>query len=206
LETLSLKKPASIKKIKKIGLATGLAWTEVGGDVLEIETACLKGKGGVTLTGQLGEVMQESAQAAISYIRSRAKGLGLKPGFNNSKDIHIHMPEGATPKDGPSAGIAMCTALISALTKKATIPNLAMTGEITLQGRVLSIGGLKEKLLAAKQYDIKTVILPKENYDDAQEILKETHLENIKLIFVNDMDEVIEATFGKNAFKKRTKK
>jgi len=193
-------KKTSLNQENKIGLATGLAWTEVGGDVLEIETACLKGKGSVTLTGQLGEVMQESAQAALSYIRSRATELGLKPTFNNSKDIHIHIPEGAIPKDGPSAGITMCVALISALTEKPTLPHLAMTGEITLQGRVLSIGGLKEKLLAAKQHNIKTVILPHENDDDAQEILKETSLDDIKLSFVKNMDEVIEAAFSKNTF------
>jgi len=201
-------KKTSLNQENKIGLATGLAWTEVGGDVLEIETACLKGKGSVTLTGQLGEVMQESAQAALSYIRSRATELGLKPTFNNTKDLHIHIPEGAIPKDGPSAGITMCVALISALTAKPTLPHLAMTGEITLQGRVLSIGGLKEKLLAAKQHDIKTVILPHENYDDAQEIIKETSLGDIKLIFVKNMDEVIKAAFPKNIFvsKKGSKK
>lgn len=201
----TFRKTSLSQKTKKIGLATGLAWTEVGGDVLEIEVACLKGKGGVTLTGQLGEVMQESAQAALSYIRSRTSEFGLKPAFNNSKDIHIHIPEGATPKDGPSAGITMCVALISALTNKPTIRHLAMTGEITLQGRVLEIGGLKEKLLAAKQHGFKTVIVPHENYDDAQEILKETALDTIKLIFVKDMDEVIEASFGKNKFKKKSK-
>jgi len=190
---------------KKIGLATGLAWTEVGGDVLEIESSSLPGKGGLTLTGQLGEVMQESAQAALSYIRSRATELALKPSFYTSKDIHIHIPEGATPKDGPSAGITICVALISALTKQPTIPSLAMTGEITLQGRVLSIGGLKEKLLAAKQHNINTILLPKDNYDDAQEILQETTLNGLKLIFVKNMDEVLDAAFPKNAFKKKAK-
>ena len=198
----------SLNQDGKAGLATGLAWTETGGDVLEIEIACLKGKGSVTLTGQLGEVMQESAQAALSYIRSRATELGLKPTFNNSKDIHIHIPEGAIPKDGPSAGITMCAALISALTEKPLLSHLAMTGEVTLQGRVLSIGGLKEKLLAAKQHGIKKVILPHENYDDAQEILKETSLDDIKLSFVKNMDEVIKAAFPENTFtsKKRAKK
>ena len=190
---------------KKLGLATGLAWTEIGGDVLEIEAAVLKGKGSVTLTGQLGDVMQESAQAALSYIRSRAPELGLSSTFNTTKDIHVHIPEGAIPKDGPSAGITMCVALVSALAKKPTLPSLAMTGEITLQGRVLSIGGLKEKLLAAKQHNVKKVILPHENYDDAQEILKETTLDNLELAFVKSMDEVLEEAFGKNAFKKKTK-
>ncbi len=190
----------------KIGIATGLAWTEVGGDVLEIETASIPGKGGLTLTGQLGEVMQESAQAALSYIRSRASELGLRSSFYTSHDLHIHMPEGATPKDGPSAGIAMCCALISALTKKQVRAHCAMTGEITLQGRVLAIGGLKEKLLAARQHDIQTVIIPQENYDDAQEILKETNLGALKIMFVKNMDEVLDATFGKNAFKKLVEK
>lgn len=190
----------------KIGIATGLAWTEVGGDVLEIETASISGKGGLTLTGQLGEVMQESAQAALSYIRSRASELGLRSSFYTSHDLHIHIPEGATPKDGPSAGIAMCCALISALTKKPVRAHCAMTGEITLQGRVLGIGGLKEKLLAARQHDIQTVIIPHENYDDAQEILKETNLGSLKIVYVKTMDEVLEATFGKNAFQKLVEK
>ena len=196
----------SLNTENKIGLSTGLAWTEIGGDVLEIETSCLKGKGSVTLTGQLGEVMQESAQAALSYIRSRAPQLGLKPTFNNSKDIHIHLPEGATPKDGPSAGITMCAALISGLTEKPMLPSIAMTGEITLQGRVLAIGGLKEKLLAAKQHNIKKVILPHENYDEAQEIIKDTKLGKMELTFVKNMDEVIDASFKKGTFKpKKTK-
>jgi len=191
---------------KRIGLATGLAWTEVGGDVLEIETTVLSGKGSVTLTGQLGEVMQESAHAALSYIRSRAAELGLRPSFNTSKDIHIHIPEGAIPKDGPSAGITMCVALISALTKNPVLNHLAMTGEITLQGRVLAIGGLKEKFLAAKQHGIKKLILPEENKDDAQEILQETTLSDIKLVFVKNMDEVLNSAFEKAVFKKKRKK
>ncbi|MCK5632282.1 endopeptidase La, partial [bacterium] len=202
----TFKKTSLNKQKEQIGIATGLAWTEVGGDVLEIETTALSGKGGLTLTGQLGDVMQESAQAALSYIRSRTSQLGLRVSFYTTKDLHIHMPEGATPKDGPSAGIAMCTALISALTKTPIISNCAMTGEITLQGRVLAIGGLKEKLLAAKQHEIKTVIIPQENFDDAQEILKETNLGDLKLIFVNNMDEVLEATFGKKAFQKTKRK
>ena len=157
----------------RIGLATGLAWTEVGGDVLEIETSALAGKGSVLLTGQLGDVMQESAQAAISYIRSRAKDLNIRPSFYSNKDIHVHLPEGATPKDGPSAGITMCCALVSALTNNALRPEVAMTGEITLQGRVLAIGGLKEKLLAARQHGFKTIVIPHENADDIDEIKKE---------------------------------
>ncbi len=184
----------------RIGLATGLAWTEVGGDVLEIEASAIAGKGSLTLTGQLGEVMQESAQAALSYIRARAKTLGLPGSFYTSKDIHIHIPEGATPKDGPSAGITMCAALISVLTKQPLKPALAMTGEITLQGRVLSIGGLKEKLLAAKQYGITKVLIPQENADDVQEILKETTLNDLELVFVATMDDVLKVAFEQFPF------
>lgn len=189
-----------------IGLATGLAWTEVGGDVLEIETSVITGKGGMTLTGQLGDVMQESAQAALSYIRSRATDLGIKASFNSTKDIHIHLPEGATPKDGPSAGISMCTALVSGLTKKPVAPALAMTGEITLQGRVLSIGGLKEKLLAAIQHNMKTVIVPHENWDDVQDIQREIDISPLKIVYAHTMDDVLKAAFTEDIFKKKTAK
>ncbi len=175
---------------QRVGLAVGLAWTEFGGDVLEIEASVLPGKGVLTLTGQLGDVMQESAHAALSYIRSRALELGLKESFYASKDIHIHIPEGATPKDGPSAGITMCLALVSALTKNPVKQSIAMTGEITLRGRVLAIGGLKEKLLAARHYGIKTVLLPRENQDDVEEISKEIG-DEVKLVFVDNMDEVL---------------
>lgn len=200
------KKTSLSDKEKRIGLATGLAWTEVGGDILEIETSVLAGKGTVTLTGQLGEVMQESAQAALSYIRSRAKDLGLKPSFHASKDIHLHMPEGATPKDGPSAGITIGTALVSALTNNPIRADLAMTGEITLQGRVLSIGGLKEKLLAAKQHGFKTVLVPHENFDDVEEIKKEMSLDGLNISFVKTMDEVLSAAFIQNPLQSSLKK
>jgi len=184
---------------ERIGLATGLAWTEMGGDILEIETTVIPGgKGNLTLTGQLGEVMQESAQAALSYIRSKAKSLGIASSFYTTRDIHIHLPEGATPKDGPSAGITMCTALVSALTNNPTLNDFAMTGEITLQGRVLSVGGLKEKLLAAKQHGFKRVIVPHENFDDIKEILKDTDLQGVELIYVKTMDEVLPAAFAKS--------
>lgn len=197
------KKTSMSEKAERIGLATGLAWTEVGGDVLEIETSVLNGKGGLTLTGQLGDVMQESAQAAMSYIRSRAKDLDLKPNFYSSNDIHLHIPEGATPKDGPSAGITICTALVSALTNNPTKQNLAMTGEITLQGRILSIGGLKEKLLAAKQHACSTVIVPQENFDDLQDIKKEMPLDGLNIHFVKNMDEVLKIAFVKNPLDKK---
>lgn len=196
------KKTSMSQKAERIGLATGLAWTEVGGDVLEIETSVLTGKGGLTLTGQLGEVMQESASAAMSYIRSRAKDLGLKPTFYSANDIHLHIPEGATPKDGPSAGITICTALVSALTNNPTRPQLAMTGEITLQGRILSIGGLKEKILAAKQHGCTTIIIPQENSDDIQDIKKEMSLDGLTIHFVSNMDEVLKLVFIKNPFDK----
>lgn len=196
------KKTSLNKKAHRIGLATGLAWTEVGGDVLEIETSVLAGKGGMTLTGQLGEVMQESAQAALSYLRSRIKELGIKKDFYSTKDIHLHIPEGATPKDGPSAGITICAALVSGLTDNPIKADLAMTGEITLQGRVLSVGGLKEKLLAAKQHGIKTVVVPQENFDDIQEILKEANLGDLQLIYASTMDDVLKVAFEKDPFNK----
>jgi ATP-dependent Lon protease len=189
----------------KTGIATGLAWTELGGDMLEIETSILPGKGSVTLTGQLGEVMQESAQAALSYIRSRSNEFGLSRSFYSNVDIHLHIPEGATPKDGPSAGITMCCALLSELTNTPIVPHLAMTGEITLQGRVLGIGGLKEKLLAAKQHDMKKVLVPHENFDDAQDVLKETNLDGIEIVYVNTMDDVVAHAFAKKPFKQKQK-
>jgi len=183
---------------KRIGLATGLAWTEVGGDVLEVETSVIPGKGNLMLTGQLGDVMQESAHAALTYIRSNSTELGIKSNFYTTKDFHVHIPEGATPKDGPSAGITICVALISAFTENPTKHQVAMTGEMTLQGRVLAIGGLKEKLLAAKQYMITHVIVPQENFNDIEEIKKETNLNDISIIFVNNIQEVLSASFVEN--------
>jgi len=154
----------------QVGQVTGLAWTEVGGELLSIEAALVPGKGKLIHTGQLGEVMQESIQAAMTVVRSRAAALGIDPDFYQKYDVHIHVPEGATPKDGPSAGIGMCTALVSALTRIPARANVAMTGEITLRGEVLPIGGLKEKLLAAHRGGIATVVIPEENRKDMVEI------------------------------------
>ena len=158
------------EKTNQVGQVTGLAWTEVGGELLTIETAVLPGKGKTTTTGKLGEVMQESIQAALSVVRSRARTLGIAGNFYEKSDLHIHLPEGATPKDGPSAGIGICTAMVSALTGIPVRADVAMTGEITLRGEVLPIGGLKEKLLAAQRGGIKVVLIPEENTKDLVEI------------------------------------
>jgi ATP-dependent Lon protease len=174
-----------------IGQVTGLAWTEVGGELLTIEAAVVPGKGKLTHTGQLGEVMQESIQAAMTVVRSRATVLGLESDFYQKADVHIHVPEGATPKDGPSAGIGMCTALVSALTKVAVRSDIAMTGEITLRGQVLPIGGLKEKLLAAHRGGIRMVLIPDENTKDLAEIPQNIK-ESLEIRPVKWIDEVLQ--------------
>lgn len=175
----------------EIGVATGLAWTEAGGDVLSVETTILAGKGELTLTGHLGEVMRESAQAAVSYIRSRAEMLKIDKHFYSEYDIHIHVPSGAIPKDGPSAGITIATSLASTLTKRPVKREMAMTGEITLRGRVLPVGGIKEKILAAHRAGIKGIIVPMENEKDIELVPKEVK-EELKFFFVDHMDEVLE--------------
>ncbi len=183
----------------QIGIVTGLAWTETGGETLSVEVNTMPGKGKLQLTGQLGEVMKESAQAAFSYIRMHAKELGIDPEFGDKLDIHVHIPEGAIPKDGPSAGVALAVALISAVTKRPVRANLAMTGEITLRGRILAIGGLKEKVLAAVRAGVKTVLLPKSNEKDLAEI-PEYVKKHLQLLPVAHLDEVFTV-----AFKEKTK-
>jgi ATP-dependent Lon protease len=199
VDTKNVEKYLGVKRFRfgsaeekdQVGQVTGLAWTEVGGELLTIESAVVDGKGKFVHTGQLGDVMKESIQAALTVVRSRARVLGINPEFNEKKDIHIHVPEGATPKDGPSAGVGMCTALVSALTGIPVMANVAMTGEITLRGEVLPIGGLKEKLLAAHRGGITTVLIPEENEKDLAEIPKNI-IANIKIIPVRWIDQVLE--------------
>jgi ATP-dependent Lon protease len=174
----------------EIGVATGLAWTQSGGELLETEIGLMKGKGKLILTGKLGDVMQESARAAVSYLRSRADLLGIDPEFNESTDLHVHVPEGAIPKDGPSAGITMATALVSALTRIPVRKDVAMTGEVTLRGKVLPVGGIKDKVLAAYRAAITEVILPSENEKDLEEIPEEVR-GDLNVHLVGSMDEVL---------------
>jgi ATP-dependent Lon protease len=181
---------SEVHEKSEVGLVTGLAWTEVGGSILTTEVQVLDGKGKLTITGQLGDVMQESAQAALAYIRSKAQALGLSREFYRNVDLHLHVPEGAIPKDGPSAGITMATALASALAKIPVRRDIAMTGEITLRGKVLAIGGLKEKLLAALRAGIFETILPRANEKDLSE-LPDNIKNAMKLRFVDTMDEVL---------------
>ena len=173
------------------GLGTGVAWAEVGGELLTIESAVVPGKGKLTHTGQLGDVMTESIQAAMTVVRSRAAGLGIDEEFHQKLDVHVHVPEGATPKDGPSAGVGMCTALVSALTDIPVKSDVAMTGEITLRGEVLPIGGLKEKLLAAHRGGISTVLIPHENEKDLAEIPKNIK-DKLNIVPVKWIDEVFD--------------
>jgi ATP-dependent Lon protease len=173
-----------------VGVTTGLAWTEVGGELLTIEAVTLPGKGRVTATGKLGDVMKESVQAAESYVKARSHAFGIKPSLFEKKDIHVHVPEGATPKDGPSAGVAMVTSIVSVLTGIAVKRDIAMTGEITLRGRVLPIGGLKEKLLAALRGGLKTVLIPAENEKDLAEI-PDNVKRGLKIIPVRTVDELL---------------
>jgi len=174
----------------EIGVATGLAWTEVGGEILTIEATLMPGKGKLTLTGKLGDVMQESAQAAMSYVRSKAEDFNIPKNFNRTTDVHVHIPEGAIPKDGPSAGITLATAMVSALARVEVRRDVAMTGEITLRGKVLPIGGVKEKLLAAHRAGLTNVIMPKDNEKDLSDIPKNV-LDVMNVHLVESMDEVL---------------
>ena len=179
-----------VEKENMVGVVTGLAWTEVGGEILKIESAVMPGKGKMQITGKLGDVMQESVKAAKSYIRSKSLDYGITPPVFDKKDFHIHVPEGATPKDGPSAGIAMVTSIVSAITEIPVDKNVAMTGEVTLRGVVLPIGGLKEKLLAAHRAGIKKVLIPDENKKDLIEVPK-TILDSMEVTTVKSVDEVL---------------
>jgi ATP-dependent Lon protease len=181
---------------RRVGSVTGLAWTSVGGDILNVDVTIMTGAQKLTLTGQLGEVMKESAQAALSYIRSNAKRFGINPEFTKGKEIHIHLPEGAIPKDGPSAGVTMAMAIISAASNRPARNDIAMTGEITLRGNVLPIGGLNEKLLAAQRSGIKTVIIPKENEKDLTEI-QEKVKEGLEIIPVETIEQAAGIVFEK---------
>ena len=183
------------EKIDEVGMSIGLAWTEAGGDILFIEIALMKGKGNLLLTGHLGEVMQESCKAALSYIRAKAGQLGLNEKFYQNVDIHVHVPEGAVPKDGPSAGVAITTAMVSALSQIPVKKEVAMTGEVTLRGRVLEVGGVKEKVIAAHRAGIKTVIMPKSNKKDLEDIPKYV-LDDLKFVFVDHMDQVFKIALG----------
>ena len=193
------------EKEDEIGVVTGIAYTEAGGDIMPIEVSLMPGKGQLTLTGQLGEIMQESIQAALSYVRARAKEFQIKPSQFENTDIHLHVPEGAIPKDGPSAGVAMATALMSAFASYKVRHQVAMTGEITLRGKVLPIGGFKEKVLAAHRAGITTVIVPAKNRKDLVDVPKKVQ-RDLKIVFVEGMDEVLNTALIATPTKKRKRK
>jgi ATP-dependent Lon protease len=193
-------KYGEVESEDKVGIATGLAWTEFGGEILKIETVHMPGKGRMQITGKLGDVMQESVKAAKSFVRSKSLEYGIIPPIFEKKDFHIHVPEGATPKDGPSAGIAMVTSIVSSITNNPVHKHIAMTGEVTITGQVLPIGGLKEKLLAAHRAGIKQVVIPKENEKDLIDIPKKVR-EDIKFSVVENVDEVLKIAL-KNEFKR----
>jgi len=184
------------EKRDEVGVVTGLAWTEAGGEILQIEATKMPGKGMLILTGQLGDVMKESAQAALSYTRTQAKSLGIKEKFDKI-DLHVHVPAGATPKDGPSAGLAMATAFVSILTGQKVKREVAMTGEITLRGRALEIGGVKEKIIAAHRAGVKMIILPLKNKKDLEEDVPENVRRDMKFVFVEHIEEVLKIIFTK---------
>ena len=179
------------ERVKRPGVAVGLAWTPAGGDILFIEANKMKGKGGFTMTGQIGEVMQESMQAGLTWVRSNSAALGLPEDFNKDLDLHIHIPAGAIPKDGPSAGVTMATVLVSLLTDTPVRPLTAMTGEITLSGNVLPVGGIKEKFLAARRAGVQTIILPAENRQDVEEDLTPEMIEGVSIHYASRIEEVL---------------
>ncbi|MBI4463224.1 MAG: endopeptidase La, partial [Acidobacteria bacterium] len=180
------------ERTERPGVAVGLAWTPTGGDILFVEANQMPGKRGLIMTGHLGQVMQESMQAALTWVRAHSDQWGLQPDYFENRDIHLHVPAGAIPKDGPSAGVTMATALVSLLTQRRVRPNVAMTGEITLSGLVLPVGGIKEKVLAARRAGIREVILPQQNAVHVEEDLKKEQLEGLTLHYVKTMDEVVE--------------
>jgi ATP-dependent Lon protease len=188
------------ERTRRTGVATGLAWTAVGGDILFIEATKMRGKGSLTLTGSLGDVMKESAHAALSYIRSKAKQYEIDEEFLDKYDIHIHVPAGAIPKDGPSAGVTIFTALMSLLTDRTVANDIAMTGEITLRGLVLPIGGVKEKALAAKRAGISKIILPEKNQKDLEEIPQQVR-DSMQFFFAKEMDDVIKLALSRKSKK-----
>jgi ATP-dependent Lon protease len=187
---------------RTVGLAVGLAWTEVGGRTMNVEASWMRGRGRITLTGQLGEVMQESARAAVTIVRTGAEGFGLDPRVFEAIDLHVHVPEGATPKDGPSAGLAIVAAVVSALTGKAARGDVASTGEITLRGRVLPVGGLKEKVLAAHRQGLRTIVLPEGNRPDLEKIPAEIRRQ-VKFVFVAEVPEALRALIPEAATTRR---
>jgi ATP-dependent Lon protease len=191
------------ERTKRAGVVVGLAWTPAGGDILFIEANTMKGKGGFTMTGQIGQVMQESMQAALTWVRSNALKLGVQESFFAEHDIHIHVPAGAIPKDGPSAGVTMATALVSLLADRPVRPLTAMTGEITLSGNVLPIGGVKEKVLAAKRAGVNRVILPADNKANVDEDLTPEQLENVSIHYVKTIDEVLHLALPSNPREER---
>ena len=195
--------PDKLASADSVGLVTGLAWTSVGGETLEVECNVVEGSGKLNLTGNLGDVMKESVQAAMSYIRSRAEKLHIPADFYKTKDIHVHFPEGAVPKDGPSAGITVCTAMVSALTNAPVRRDIAMTGEISIRGRVLPIGGLKEKTMAALRHGVKTVIIPRENEKDLAEI-DQTVRKALNFLLADHVDTVIDAALVLPSQEERT--
>jgi ATP-dependent Lon protease len=188
---------AEAERNDEVGVATSLAWTETGGEIMPVEVAIFEGKGSLQMTGQMGEVMQESAQAAMTYIKSRASSLNIDMEIFERFDIHIHMPEGGIPKDGPSAGITMATAITSALTGRPVSKNVGMTGEITLRGRILPIGGVREKVLAAHRAGLKIVLLPEKNLKDLVDLPK-TAKSELKIVPVKHMDDVLDIALAKN--------